>query len=127
MKYILQRTVTILLALAVLGCAVWYLFVYDRDFTRDMLVSQARYLDDAGHHELAALFYDYAYHHADNDASVALELAEQYKEVGNFTKAEFTLTKAISKNPTVELYVALCHTGLACVGFYENGRLERAI
>ena len=121
MKYILQRTVTILLALAVLGCAVWYLFVYDRDFTRDMLVSQARYLDDAGHHELAALFYDYAYHHADNDASVALELAEQYKEVGNFTKAEFTLTKAISKNPTVELYVALCQT------FVEQDKLIDAV
>lgn len=121
MKHIFRRTVTILLALAVIGCAVWYLFVYDRDFTRDLLVSQARYLDDAGHHELAAWFYDRAYQHADNDASVALELAQQYVEADNYTKAEFTLTKAISQNPTAELYVALCKI------FVEQDKLIDAV
>ena len=109
MKNVFRRIVPLLLAIAVLGCAVWYLFVYDRDFTRDMLVTQARYLDDSGHHDLAAWFYDQAYLHADNDASVAIELAQQYRDANNYTKAEYTLTKAISKNPSVELYTALCN------------------
>ena len=121
MKNVLRRIVPLLLAIAVVGCAVWYLFVYDPEFTRDMLVTQARYLDDAGYHEIAAWVYDQAYHHADNDASVAIELAEQYREVGNYTKAEFTLSKAISKNPTVELYTAMCKL------FVEQDKLIDAV
>lgn len=121
MKNILKRMVPLLLAIAVAGCAVWYLFVYDRDFTRDLLVTQARYLDDAGHHGLAAWFYDQAYLYADNDASVAIELAQQYKDHGNYTKAEYTLTRAISKNPSAELYTALCKT------FVEQDKLIDAV
>lgn len=110
MKNPLKRIVPILLAIAVAGCAFWYLFVYDRDFARDMLISQARYFDIVGQHEVAAWFYDQAYLYADNDASVAIELAEQYKENGNYTKAEYTLTNAIAKDATPELYIALCKT-----------------
>ena len=121
MRNVFRRIVPILLAIAVLGCAVWYLFVYDRDFTRDLLVTQARYLDDAGHHDLAAWFYDQAYLHADNDASVAIELAEQYRDAGNYTKAEYTLTKAISKKPSVELYTTLCSL------FVEQDKLIDAV
>ena len=121
MKNVLRRIVPILLAIAVVGCAVWYLFVYDRDFTRDMLVTQARYLDDAGYHEIAAWFYDQAYQHADNDASVAIELAQQYRDIGNYTKAEFTLSKAISKNPSVELYTSMCKL------FVEQNKLIDAV
>lgn len=121
MKNALRRIVPILLAVAVLGCAVWYLFVYDRDFTRDMLVTQARQLDDAGHHELAAWFYDQAYRHADNDAAVAIELSQQYREIKNYTKAEYTLTKAISKNPSAELYIALSRI------FVEQDKLIDAV
>lgn len=121
MKIIIKRIVPILLAIAVAGCAVWYLFVYDRDFARDMLVSQARYLDSIGRHEMAAWFYDQAYIHADNDASVAIELAQQYKDSGNYTKAEYTLTKAISRGATVELYTALCKT------FVEQDKLIDAV
>lgn len=121
MKNVFRRIVPILLAIAVLGCAVWYLFVYDRDFTRDLLVTQARYLDDAGYHDLAAWFYDQAYLHADNDASVAIELAEQYRDSGNYTKAEYTLTKAISKKPSVELYTTLCSL------FVEQDKLIDAV
>ena len=38
---------------------------------------------------------------------MAIELANQYKHDGNYTKAELTLTEAIHNAPTVELYAAL--------------------
>jgi len=41
---------------------------------------------------------------------VAIELANQYKADGNFTKAEVTLSNAIKNKGTVELYAALCKT-----------------
>lgn len=121
MKNALRRIVPILLAVAVIGCAFWYLLIYDLDFTRDMLVAQARYLDEAGNHELAAWFYDQAYFHAENDDSVAIELAQQYKKSGNYTKAEYTLTKAIATKPSVKLYTALCQT------FVEQDKLIDAV
>ena len=110
MKNPMKRIVPVLLALAVIGCAVWYVFVYDRDFARDMLLAQARYLDSDGRPELASWFYDQAYSFADNDEDVAIELAEQYKASGNYTKAEYTLSRAIADRPSVKLYAALCRT-----------------
>lgn len=110
MKTIMKRTVPILLALAVIGCAVWYLFVYDRDFARDMLLAQARYLDSAGRPELATWFYDQASAFSDNDEDVAIELAQQYKANGNYTKAEYTLSHAIADHPSAKLYAVLCQT-----------------
>lgn len=108
MKNIMKRIVPVLLAIAVLACAVWYIFVYDRDFARDLLLTQARYLDSDGQSDLAAWFYDQAYAFADNDEDVAIELANQYKASGNYTKAEYTLSRAIANGPSVKLYTALC-------------------
>ena len=121
MKKNLRRIVAILLAITVIGCAVWYFSVYDRDFARDLLISQARQFDSQGRYELAAWFYDQAYLYADNDSAVAIELAQQYKENGNYTKAEYTLTKAISNGATAELYIALCQT------FVEQDKLLDAV
>lgn len=110
MKKALRIIVPILLAIAVIGCAVWYLFVYDREFTRDVLLKQARYLESNGYHTMAEWFYNTAYAHADNDETVAIELANQYKAGGNYTKAEYTLSNAIADGGTAELYMALCQT-----------------
>lgn len=112
MKKIMRILVPILLAIAVIGCMIWYLFVYDREFTRDLLLSQARYCEREGKHDTAAWFYDLAYSHADNDESVAIELANQYKSTGNYTKAEYTLSHAIADGPTARLYTELCKTYL---------------
>ena len=116
-----KRIIAALLALAVIGSAVWYIFIYDRDFARDMLLSQARYLDSNGKSDVAAWFYDQAYVFADNDEDVAIELANQYKASGNYTKAEFTLTRAISNRPSVKLYTALCAT------YVEQDKLMDAV
>lgn len=110
MKKALRIIVPILLAIAVIGCAVWYLFVYDREFTRDVLLKQARYFESNGYHTVAEWFYGTAYAHADNDETVAIELANQYKATGNYTKAEYTLSNAIADGGTAELYMALCQT-----------------
>ena len=37
-----KKLLPIILALLIIASLVWYCFVYDRDFTRDMLLSQAR-------------------------------------------------------------------------------------
>lgn len=110
MKKFFKIIIPIILVLVILASIGWYLFIYDRDFTRDMLLQGARYFDAQGNHAISAWFYDRAYEQAvDNDA-VAIELAEQHKADGNYTKAEYTLTRAISDGASTELYLALCKT-----------------
>ena len=110
MKKFMRILVPLLLALVIIASIGWYLFVYDRDFTRDTLLSQARYHDLHGNSRISAFFYDLAYEHSGRDENVAIELANQYKSDGNYTKAEYTLTNAINAGATAELYTALCKT-----------------
>ena len=110
MKSSLKKAVPIMLAILILVSILWYCFVYDRDFTRDMLLNQARYQSIHGNARLASWFYDLAYRHSNNDEAVAIELANQFKSVGNYTKAEYTLSNAIADGGTVDLYIALCKT-----------------
>ena len=110
MKKASKFLVPVLLLLVILASIAWYLFVYDRAFTRDALLSQARFHDTHGNAKMSSWFYDAAYDFSGHDDNVAIELANQYKGSGNYTKAEFTLTHAISSNPTAEGYTALCAT-----------------
>lgn len=109
MKRFLRVLIPVLLSLAVIVSIGWYLFEYDPGFTRDMLVSQARYLDENGNHSMATWFYTLAYRQSGNDEQVALELAEQYRSMGNYTKAEYTLSNAIADGGSLDLYIALCN------------------
>lgn len=110
MKKFFRIIIPIILVLAIIACIGWYLFIYDRDFTRDMLLSGARFFDKHGNHALSSWFYDQAYAQASDNDAVAIELAEQHKADGNYTKAEYTLTRAISDGGSTELYIALCKT-----------------
>ena len=110
MKNSLKSLVPILLSLLILVSLVWYCFVYDRDFTRDMLLQQARYHSTNGNPSIASWFYDLAYEHSGQDEGVAIELANQFKADGNYTKAEYTLSNAIADGGTADLYMALCKT-----------------
>lgn len=121
MKKALRIILPILLSLAIVLCTAWYLFVYDRPFTRDVLLSVARYSEDQGNHSVAAWFYNLAYTQSGNSDSVAIELAEQYKTIGNYTKAEYTLTNAIADGGGVDLYIALSKT------FVEQDKLLDAV
>lgn len=121
MKKALRIIIPIVLSLAILVCTAWYLFVYDRPFTRDVLLSIARYSEKNGNHTTAAWFYNLAYTQSGNSDSVAIELAEQYKSIGNYTKAEFTLNNAIADGGSAELYAALSKT------FIEQDKLLDAV
>ncbi len=110
MKKAAKFLMPLILGVLILASIVWYLFVYDRDFTRDTLLNQARYQNVHGNSRLSSWFYDAAYDFSGHDKNVAIELANQYKRDGNYTKAEYTLTEAIKNAPTPELYTALCRT-----------------
>ena len=121
MKKFLKFLVPLVMGAFIAASILWYLFVYDRDFTRDTLLSQARYQDMYGNSRLSAWFYDAAYDFSGHDQNVAIELANQYKQSGNYTKAEYTLTTAIHNAPTPELYTALCKA------FVEQDKLMDAV
>ena len=121
MKRAIRIIVPLVLVLAIILCAAWYLLVYDREFTRDFLLSQARKLEDTGNHKMAAWFYDLAYRHSSQDDEVAIELATQYRDNGNYTKAEYTLYRAISDKGSAKLYAAL--SGL----YVEQNKLLDAV
>lgn len=110
MKKATRILVPLLLLVLIFASIVWYLFSYDRTFTRDTLLSQARYQDAHGNSRLSSWFYNMAYSFSGKDEDVAIELANQYKADGNYTKAEYTLTSAINSRASVELYTALCRT-----------------
>ena len=110
MKKLIHFLVPLLLVILVIASIGWYLFVYDRAFTRDILLQQARNNDLKGNTSLSSWFYNMAYSFSGQDENVAIELANQYKASGNYTKAEVTLSKAIRDGATKELYTALCKT-----------------
>ena len=108
MKKVFKILVPILMVLLILASLVWYGFVYDRDFVRDILLKQARNCSTRGYASLSSWFYDLAYEHSGQSNNVAIELANQFKKSGNYTKAESTLSSAIADGGTLELYMALC-------------------
>lgn len=110
MKKFFRFIISLVLGLLVVASIGWYLFSYDRDFTRDTLLSQARFHDEHGNSRMSSMFYDMAYNFSGQDEHVAIELAQQYKADGNFTKAEYTLSNAINDDASPDLYIALCKT-----------------
>ncbi len=121
MKKFMKKLIPFLLVVLIIASLVWYCFVYDRDFTRDILLSQARFFSTNGNQKLSSWFYDLAYMHSGQDEGVAIELANQFKSEGNYTKAEATLSNAIADGGTAELYIALCKT------YVEQNKLLDAV
>lgn len=109
MKKALKIIIPLLLSIAVVCSMAWYFLIYDRDFTKDLLLWGARTLEQDGKHELAAWLYNVTYEQASFEDDIAIELSNQYKTIGNYTKAEYTLAEAIAANPTTDLYIALCN------------------
>ncbi len=107
MKKALRVIVPLVLALSIVACAAWYFLIYDPGFTKELLLSQARKFESSGHYKVSAFIYDIAYYQSSQDDDVAIELAQQYLDMGNYTKAEYTLTNAIRENPSTQLYTAL--------------------
>lgn len=112
MKKVFKFLIPIILAAAIVLCLIWYLFVYDRAFTRDVMLYGARYFDRNNKPAAAAWFYDLAYNQSVDSDEVAIELAQQHKQDGNFTQAEVILSQAIVDGGSADLYTALCRTYL---------------
>lgn len=108
MKKALRIIVPLLLALSLIAGSAWYFLVYDPAFTKELLLDHARKFEASGNHTISAFLYDVAYYQSSKDDAVAIELAQQYLDMDNYTRAEYTLTQAIRENPTAELYAALC-------------------
>ena len=87
MKRFIKIVTPILLIAVILTSIGWYLLKYDPELTKDLLVSQARQAEDRGDHSFATWLYKMAYQRSGNDETIAIELAEQYRTVGNYTKA----------------------------------------
>lgn len=121
MKKFIKKLVPFLLVVLILASLVWYCFVFDRNFARDVLLRNARFFSTNGNQKISSWFYDAAYMHSGQDEGVAIELANQFKAEGNYTKAEYTLTTAIADGGTAELYVALCKT------FVDQNKLLDAV
>ena len=108
MKKAIRILIPLCLIIAILFCTAWYLLIYDRDFTRDVLLSSARFFEEQGNHSVSLWLYDLAYQQAEHSDDVAIELAQQYIDNGNYTRAEYALTNAIAEGGGIDLYVALC-------------------
>ena len=121
MKKTIRTIIPIILAAAIIACVGWYLFIYDIAFTRDVLLHTARYFESKGNHTTSAWFYSCAYRQSGDSDAIAIELANQYKESGNYTKAEYTLSKAIADGGGADVYVALCKT------YVEQDKLMDAV
>lgn len=121
MNRVVKILISILLIIAILFCVGWYLFVYDREFTRDVLISGARFFEENGNHNISTWLYDAAYMQSENRDVVAIELAQQYIKSGNYTKAEYTLTNAIADGAGAPVYIALSKA------FVEQDKLIDAV
>ena len=53
MKRLFHILIPLLLSLLILISIGWYFLKYDPEFTRDILLSQARYQDEIGNHSAA--------------------------------------------------------------------------
>ncbi len=121
MKRVIKFIFPLLLVALILASIGWYLLKYDTAFTRDLLLHYARYLESNGNLSAAVRIYNFAYEHTGGSDEVAIELAEQFKDIGNYSKAEYTLRKAIEDGGSVELYMALSKT------YVEQGKLRDAV
>lgn len=121
MNKTIRILIPIILTVAIILSCGWYLFSYDQLFTRDALMCVARFFENQGYHSTSTWFYNIAYSQIGDNDNVAIELAQQYKKIGNYTKAEYTLRKAITDGASAELYIALCKT------FVEQDKLLDAV
>ena len=121
MKRFLKIAVPVLLMLTILCSIGWYFLEYDTTFTKDFLLEHARKQEAAGNHKLSVWLYNLAYDHHSASDDIAIELAQQYKAIGNYTKAEQTLAKAIEDGGTLALYIALSQT------YVEQNKLRDAV
>ncbi len=111
MKRVIKVVLPLVLVLILLAGACWFFLFHRSDLTTNLLVRQAQSMTSHQRYERAVLYYSWAWSLEPEREDIPIALAEAYTAEGNFTKAEYTLVKAISNQPEqTALYVALCRT-----------------
>lgn len=114
MKRALKIIIPIVLAAALLTAGIWVFFFSRPDLTNSFLINQAEHMNDRGRYSRAIRYYSWAWSLEPQRDDIPISLAETYAASGNYTKAEYTLVKAISNQPDMtELYAALCRIYVA--------------
>lgn len=121
MKRFLKGLFPVTLAIVIVISIGWYLLEYDPGFTRDVVLQQARQMEENGNRSAAVWLYNFAYDYLGGSDEIAMELAQKFKSYGNYSKAESTLRSAIADGGSVELYMALSTT------YVEQGKLRDAV
>ncbi|MEA4965666.1 MAG: leucine-rich repeat domain-containing protein [Oscillospiraceae bacterium] len=108
MNKVLRTILIILLALAVLCGGFWYFFVYRSGLPASLYTSYAAFCSHAGDAARSARYYEKALELEPDNADLALSTADAFVADDNYTKAEYTLVCAISRNPeNLDLYLRL--------------------
>jgi len=111
MKNALKVIIPLVLILAILAAAGWFFLFQRPDLTSAFLLKQADTMVQDQRYERAITYYSWAWKLEPQRDDIPIELANTYVKANNYTKAEYTLVKAISNHPHLtELYVALCQT-----------------
>ena len=114
MKKALKIIIPVFLVIAILVTACWFFLFYNRALTVDLLLRGAVSMSSHSRYERAITYYDLAWKLMPDDTNIPLDLADTYVSANNYTKAEYTLVRAISASPSrPELYEALCRTYVA--------------
>lgn len=102
------RTILIIvLVLAMLGGGFWYFFIYRSGLPAYLYASYAEFSSENGKYETGAKYYTRAYDLSPEE-DYAISAAAAFVQAGNYTKAEYTLVRAINDSPdSIELYMAL--------------------
>ena len=119
MKRFLKILLPILLSGVIIAGICWYFLSYDKGLTQDVLRSCGSYFAGRQQMKTAAWFYDLAYKQDYNPDSVAIELAEKYIQIGNYTRAEAALYQAIQDGGDVPVYIALSKAYVAQDKLYD--------
>ena len=114
MKRVLKIVIPLVVVLALLGAAAWFFLSFRADLTAGFLRGQAAKMVEKERYSRAVTYYNWAWQLDPENQEIPLALAEAYAGSGNYTKAEYTLVRAISARPQdVDLYVALCQVYVA--------------
>ena len=114
MKRVLKIVIPLVVVLALLGTAAWFFLSFRADLTAGFLRGQAAKMVERERYSRAVTYNNWAWQLDPENQEIPLALAEAYAGSGNYTKAEYTLVRAISARPQdVDLYVALCQVYVA--------------
>jgi len=114
MKHALKILIPLVVVAALVVGGCWFFLNYRPDLTCRILTNRAAAAMDAGRYPRAVSLYQQAAKLDPDNTTLAVELADAYEHIDNYTKAEYTLVSAISDHPDVlNLYLALSRVYVA--------------